>query len=98
MRSAKLSLPVQYVLAALLCAGAIAPPSLNAQIQDGSIVGSVLDSTGGRVAAAEIAVVEFGTSLERHAIANSVGEFRIENLRPGKYRVRVNARGFAEAQ
>jgi len=42
-------------------------------------------------------VQSHGASFTREATANEAGEFRIEGLLPGSYRVTVTAKGFADA-
>jgi len=58
----------------------------------------VQDSRGGRVSAATILVQERGASLRRQATTDNRGEFRVDDLLPGDYRVSVNSPGFGEAQ
>jgi hypothetical protein len=67
-----------------------------AQIPQGGLVGAVADSTGARVAGASVTVSDLATSFERSTTANSMGEFRLESLKPGTYRVTVTASGFAQ--
>ena len=49
------------------------------------------------MAGARVVVQSTGSSITREATANDRGEFRIEGLLPGSYRVTVTAKGFAEA-
>ena len=73
------------------------PLALLAQNPRGSLRGTVQDSNGGRVAGAKIVVRAFESSIEREASSDSRGEFRIDDLLPGRYHARVTAPGFAEA-
>jgi hypothetical protein len=73
------------------------PSLLRAQNSNGSLRGEVEDASAARVAGAQIAVQSKGSSITRQATANERGEFRVEGLLPGSYRVTVNAKGFAEA-
>src|ERR1039458_4573512 len=50
-----------------------------------------------RVAGARVVVQSVGSSITREAMANERGEFRIEGLLPGLYRVTVLAKGFSQA-
>lgn len=68
-----------------------------AQIPRGTLHGVVADVTGARVASAKIVVRAHDASPERAVNANAEGEFRMEDLQPGLYRVTVDAPGFAEA-
>ena len=93
MRSPKLSLPVMILtLGALLWPGAS-----KGQIVEGSLTGVIVDSAGGRVGGARIALVELGTPLERDAVSDARGAFRLDNLRPAHYRLSVSAIGLEDA-
>ncbi len=76
----------------LLCAHAIA------QNPNGSLRGTVQDSSGARVTGAEINVRNVALSLSRKAHADVRGEFRMEDVVPGSYQISVQANGFAEAR
>src|SRR6266849_1174312 len=78
----------------LYCAGALAAP---AQEFRGALRGVVQDAGGGRVPAAKIIVRAVESSFQREIASDSRGEFRIDNLLPVTYRVKVQANGFAEA-
>src|SRR5208337_5015571 len=68
-----------------------------AQNPRGSLRGAVEDSSSARVAAATITVTNAESSLARQTQCDDRGEFRIEELPPGEYRITVNAPGFSEA-
>ncbi len=68
-----------------------------AQNSNGALRGEVQDPSAARIAGAQIALHSKGSSIKREATANERGEFRIESLLPGSYRVTVTAKGFAEA-
>jgi hypothetical protein len=70
---------------------------LQGQNPRATLRGEVQDATGGRIAAAKIVVQSKGSSLACEGSSNDHGEFRIEGLMPGAYRVTVSAKGFAEA-
>lgn len=72
-------------------------PSLWAQDPNGALRGEVEDTSGARIARATVTVAVADASLTREALTNSRGEFRIEGLLPGQYRVTVNANGFTAA-
>ena len=74
--------------------------STGARSQDtrGSVRGVVEDTSGGRIPAARISMHPAESSGERAAASNSSGEFRVDDLQPGRYVVRVEAKGFAEAR
>ena len=70
---------------------------LQAQNTNGALRGEVEDATSARVAGAHVVVRSAASSLVREVTTNGRGEFRIEDLLPGPYRVSVTAKGFAEA-
>jgi hypothetical protein len=69
----------------------------SAQTLGGSLRGVVEDGEGARVASAAIFVHLNASSLERSARCDDHGNFRMDDLKPGTYRVSVSAHGFAEA-
>src|ERR1019366_2808441 len=86
----------------LICAFALlifvsVPSFLRAQNPNGALRGEVQDASAARVPGARVVVQSTGSSVTREAIANDRGEFRIEGLLPGSYRVTVTAQGFADA-
>ena len=68
-----------------------------AQNSNGTLRGEVQDASAARVAGAQIVMQAAASSVTRTATANGQGEFRIEGLLPGSYRVVVTATGFARA-
>jgi carboxypeptidase family protein/TonB-dependent receptor-like protein len=68
-----------------------------AQEFHGSLAGRILDLSGGRLVGAKIALRAQGVSVERGAISDSQGEFRVDDLAPGPYQLVVTAAGFADA-
>jgi len=75
----------------------LAGSSLYAQNPRGSLQGEVQDAGGARIALATVTVSNHDTSVVRSARTNSRGEFRIDDLAPGRYQVVVGAAGFADA-
>jgi hypothetical protein len=76
---------------------AFLPSFLCAQNPNGALRGEIQDASAARVPRAHIVVESRGSSLTREANASDQGEFRIEGLQPGSYRVTVTAKGFARA-
>jgi Carboxypeptidase regulatory-like domain/TonB dependent receptor len=72
--------------------------SLRAQNAYGSLRGTVQDATGAHIPGAKIVVQLAGSSFRRYASTEDRGEFRLDDLLPGDYRVVVTASGFAPAQ
>jgi hypothetical protein len=72
--------------------------SLHAQNPRGSLRGTVQDSSGARVVSAKIMAQLSGSSVRRAADSEDRGEFRLDDLLPGNYRIHVSAAGFAPAE
>ncbi len=68
-----------------------------AQNPNGALRGEIKDATGARVPGAQVVAEAAGSSISRSETANGQGEFRIEGLLPGSYRVMVTAKGYAQA-
>jgi len=70
----------------------------SAQTFRGGLVGTVKDANGALVANAGILLRAAGAaSVERTATSGSEGQFRVDDLLPGVYRMTVKAKGFADA-
>jgi hypothetical protein len=80
----------------VLCTGL--GPFLAAQNPRGALRGVVQDATGGRVAGAKVIVLSQDSSREREIRTNDRGEFRADDLLPGAYSVRVEAKGFGSVE
>jgi hypothetical protein len=73
-------------------------PVLHAQNPRGSVRGTVQDASGARIGSARIVAQLEGSSLQRRVSSEDRGEFRLDDLLPGTYRVTINAPGFAPAE
>src|SRR3984885_9653568 len=82
---------------AMLCAALLAS-TLHAQNSSGSLRGIVEGASGARISSAKIVARLSGSSLQREINSEDRGEFRIDDLPPGNYRITVNATGFAATQ
>jgi hypothetical protein len=69
-----------------------------AQNPRGSLRGTVQDATGARIPSAKIELQAADSSLRRESASEGNGEFRLDDLLPGAYRLTVKAPGFAPAQ
>jgi Carboxypeptidase regulatory-like domain len=67
---------------------------LRAQITSTTMYGQVTDATGAAVASAQVSVTKTDTNLSRTVQTNAEGEYRIELLPVGSYRVEVTGPGF----
>ena len=71
---------------------------LPAQNPRGSLRGTVQDTTGARIQSARIVLQAVDSSMQREISSEDRGEFRLDDVLPGAYRMTVNANGFAPAQ
>lgn len=65
-----------------------------AQTVTGQISGTIIDSTGGVIAAANVTLVYDLTGQTRTSVTDSSGVFVFPELVPGSYHISVNASGF----
>jgi hypothetical protein len=68
----------------------------HAQTVRGTIEGTVKDAAKGVLTAVPVTVVSEETGEKRSVMTDSRGEFTVTALLPGKYRVEVEAKGFAK--
>ena len=85
-------------ISALAFAIAILAFAVQAQTPRGSLRGTVQDASGARVASARVVLQAVDSALRREATSEDRGEFRLDDLLPGNYRITVSAAGFAPAQ
>jgi outer membrane receptor protein involved in Fe transport len=85
-----------FILAGLFVA--ISCISARAQYEDGSIVGSIHDSTGAVVSNAAVTVTNISTGLIVKVNANGSGNYEVPSLRVGLYNIEAAAPGFAPAE
>ena len=83
----------QLLLISLFLPAAVA----NAQNPGGTVEGIVQDASGARVPRARVAIRQLQAATTRQITTDTRGEFRLDNLPPGPYRVTVEAPEFAEA-
>src|SRR5687767_12085965 len=70
---------------------------LLAQAVTGTMLGTITDSSGARVANAKLVITETNTGIGRSAEANADGNYTFNNLTPGTYTVTVEQTGFRKA-
>ena len=79
-------------LCLLVCLMALSPAF--AQVDTGTIAGSVRDSQGAGVASASVTFVEMSTNATKKTKTDGSGDFASPPLRPGSYKVTAEAPGF----
>jgi iron complex outermembrane receptor protein len=82
---------------AMVLVGAMWPAGAAAQPATGSIAGVVRDSSGGAVPGATVRVISEATGTALETISGGQGEYRLQDLAPGAYRVEVGLDGFETA-
>ncbi len=80
----------RYWRLASFCCAAI----LSAQVERGTLSGTIKDASGAIVPDAAIVVRNVNTGVELHTQANETGEYVAPNLIPGEYSVNVSKTGF----
>src|SRR6476620_6538050 len=68
-----------------------------AQIDTGSIVGTVTDKSGGVLPGITITVTQEDTGVAVTGVTNSVGQYTLSNLKVGRYAVAAELQGFKRA-
>src|SRR5215469_14228900 len=71
-------------------------PNLLAQttVSTGSIVGTVMDSSGAVISGAKITITNAGTGQMINLLTNSSGAYNSGALTPGTYNVQISSKGF----
>jgi uncharacterized surface anchored protein len=85
----KFRVAITFCLLAVFSIGA-----LRAQVTSTTIYGTVTDATGATVAGAKVSATNTDTNLSRTAQTNAEGEYRIELLPVGNYKIEIAAAGF----
>jgi hypothetical protein len=69
----------------------------NAQYEDGSLVGTIRDSSGAVVSGAAVSVTNTATGIVERVTTRGDGDYEFPSLRTGVYTVSATAKGFAQA-
>ena len=67
---------------------------LFSQNSQGGIQGGVFDQTGGAIAGATVTVIDVARGVNRVLNSDGAGQYVANNLNPGTYTVRAEAKGF----
>jgi hypothetical protein len=62
---------------------------------DGTIRGTILDPSGGAVSGAAVTARNLETGFERGATSDQSGNYEVPLLPPGRYELKISAKGFA---
>jgi Carboxypeptidase regulatory-like domain/TonB dependent receptor len=90
------TLPALFTLLLLLTLSVFTGSVLAQTANTGVITGTVKDQTGAVVPGATVKAINIGTNAERTAVTSGDGNYEINQLVPGAYRVEVEAPNFAK--
>src|SRR5688500_13576496 len=65
-----------------------------AQLDRGTISGTVLDPSGGAIPGATVTITAAGTNVSHNAVTNEHGQYNMPNLPIGTYSIKYEATGF----
>src|SRR5205807_2807071 len=71
--------------------------SLFSQAITGDILGSIQDSTGGRIPGAQVTLTAMDTGVTWTATSDEAGNYLFAQLKPGRYKVEASKQGFETA-
>jgi len=83
-----------HVLAAAIVVLPLVCLPLLSQSSQGAIQGAVFDQTGGAIVGATVTVIDIARGVNRVLTADGAGQYIANNLNPGTYTVRAEAKGF----
>jgi len=69
-------------------------PVVDAQVLYGSVIGTIADQSGAGLPKAHVLVTNRATGVQREADADENGHYRVTDLPPGEYDLKVTAGGF----
>ena len=89
----KAATPVAFLCTVILVLG-IAPSRVFAQMNTGTILGTVVDPSGAAVPGAKITITNTGTQITQTLVTDNSGSFYVPTLIPGDYDVTAEKEGF----
>lgn len=69
-------------------------PTLQAQVVNATLTGTVKDSTGAVIAGTKVVATNAGTNLTHETTPDSQGSYRLPSLAPGRYKLQAELQGF----
>ncbi len=87
---------VRLIVACLVLGMSLAAATARAQELYGSLVGVVRDGTGAFIPGATVTIVNRDTNLTKDTTTGADGSYRILNIIPGPYDVKVTLQGFRD--
>src|SRR5579872_3088009 len=77
---------------------AITATNARAQYEDGSLIGTIRDTTGAVVSNAAVTVTNVNTGIVTKVVSSGSGDYEVPSLHVGTYSIKVEASGFAPAE
>ena len=71
--------------------------AVSAQYDNGSVVGTIRDSTGAPIPSAAVKITNTATGVVTNGAADKTGDYEFPSVRVGNYTVTASATGFADA-
>ncbi len=87
---------MQKTMSVLFCC-LLAAGAAYSQAVNGTLVGTVTDSSGAMVGAAKVTLTATQTNLSQQGQTNASGNYSFPNLQPGVYRVTIEVAGFRKS-
>ncbi len=75
----------------------VAPLAAIAQYDNGSLLGTIRDTTGAPIAGAQITLVNLATGLTATLATNATGDYEFPNVRVGTYKLTAGAASFSNS-
>ena len=89
---------MRYLNSLLLLCGVLCAPAVRAQSTNGTITGTVRDSSGLALVGASVKLVQTTTGAERLGTSNELGAFTFPSVVAGEFNVFISAPGFRSAE
>ena len=86
----------RFIVSCVMCALLMASPA-RAQFETGSVVGTVIDTSGGVIADASVTLLNTATGVAVSRNSGTQGEYEFPAVRPGVYVVSAEKMGFSVA-
>ena len=78
----------------LLLLSLLIAPTLQAQVVNATLTGTVKDSSGAVIASAKVVATNTATNLTHETVTDAQGNYRLPSLAPGQYKVQAELQGF----
>src|SRR5438477_8152501 len=95
MARSSISWVPRAILVAVIFSGLI--PLLHAQVDTGTIVGTVTDPSGAVISGAKVTLTNLGTNASLTTTTQADGTYKFSPVRIGTYKIDVTAQGFQTA-